>query len=93
MGKKINSFASYDEHSDSLYIAAEYGNEEEVIELVPGVNLELNESGKVIGIEILKASRFFQTLLNPKKSPRKLILQAKEPVVPYKTRKTTKKNS
>ncbi|MGH7889921.1 MAG: DUF2283 domain-containing protein [Thermodesulfobacteriota bacterium] len=43
----------YDEE-DILYLEKP-GREEQVIELAPGVNVELNKSGKLIGIEIFKA--------------------------------------
>lgn len=49
----------YDEREDILYIGKE-GAEEEVIELSPGVNVELDDSGKFIGIEIFKASTLFK---------------------------------
>ena len=49
----------YDEKEDILYIGKE-GVEEEVIELSPGVNVELDDSGKFIGIEIFKASSLFK---------------------------------
>lgn len=50
----------YDSKADAIYILTEKGAEEEVIEMAPGVNLELNERGGVIGIEILNASRLFR---------------------------------
>jgi hypothetical protein len=31
-------------------------------EIAPGINVELNENGEIIGVEILKASRFSQDL-------------------------------
>lgn len=49
----------YDETEDILYLGKE-GEEEEVVELAPGVNIELDESGKLIGIEIFKASSLFK---------------------------------
>jgi uncharacterized protein YuzE len=45
----------YDDKEDILYLA-KTGQEQEVVELYPGVNIELDESGKLIGIEIFKAS-------------------------------------
>jgi uncharacterized protein YuzE len=45
----------YDDKEDILYLA-KAGQEQEVVELYPGVNIELDESGKLIGIEIFKAS-------------------------------------
>jgi uncharacterized protein YuzE len=35
----------YDLKADAIYILTEKGSEEEVIEMAPGVNLELNERG------------------------------------------------
>jgi uncharacterized protein YuzE len=45
----------YDEERDILYLARE-GQEAEVVEFAPGVNVELDESGKLIGIELFRAS-------------------------------------
>jgi len=45
----------YDDTEDILYLA-KAGQEKEVVELYPGVNIELDESGKLLGIEIFKAS-------------------------------------
>lgn len=53
---------NYDEKSDSLYIYIKEGMEERCEEIVPGINVELNEKGEVIGIEIVKASRFHENL-------------------------------
>lgn len=50
----------YDSKADALYIVTQKGAEEEVMEMAPGVNLELNQEGGVIGIEILNASRLFR---------------------------------
>jgi len=52
----------YDAKADAIYILTRKGTEEEVIEMAPGVNLELNEQGGVIGIEILNASRLFRNI-------------------------------
>lgn len=52
----------YDEQDDILYLAKE-GKEEEVVELSPGVNAELDDSGKLIGIEVFKASRLFKDVI------------------------------
>ncbi len=56
--------AFYDEKDDILYLAKE-GKEEEVVELYPGVNVELDASGKLIGIEIFRASTLFKDALKP----------------------------
>ena len=52
----------YDEKEDILYLAKE-GQEEEIVELAPGVNVELDSSGKLIGVEVLKASNMFKDVL------------------------------
>lgn len=53
---------NYDSKSDVLYIVARKGKEEEFVEIVPGINVELDEKGEVIGIEILNASNFFKPI-------------------------------
>jgi len=52
----------YDEVEDILYLARE-GEEEEVLEVSPGVNMELDASGKLIGVEIFGASMRFKDIL------------------------------
>ena len=52
----------YDEEEDILYLAKE-GEEREVVEVSPGVNVELDDSGKLIGIEVFKASRLFKDVI------------------------------
>lgn len=54
---------NYDEGSDVLYLVTEKGVEEEFIELAPGINVELNEAGKVIGFEILNASQILGPMI------------------------------
>ncbi len=54
----------YDEEEDILYIAKE-GKEEEVVELSPGVNVELDSSGKLIGIELFNASAILKDVIKP----------------------------
>lgn len=46
----------YDEEEDILYLAKE-GEEAEVVEISPGVNMELDSNGKLIGVELFNASR------------------------------------
>ena len=41
------------------------GTENEVIELAPGIVLELDEERKVIGIELLNASSLFRDVIRP----------------------------
>ena len=54
----------YDDKEDILYIAKE-GKEEEVVELSPGVNVELDSSGKLIGIEMFNASAILKDVIEP----------------------------
>jgi len=56
---------NYDSKSDVLYIVARNGKEEEFVEIAPGINVELDEKGEVIGIEILNASSFFKPIAKP----------------------------
>jgi len=53
---------SYDEEEDILYLAKE-GEEAEVVEVSPGVNMELDSNGNLIGVELFKASRMFKNVL------------------------------
>lgn len=52
----------YDKKSDSLYICIKEGEEESFEEIVPGINIELDKNDEVIGVEVLKASRFKESL-------------------------------
>lgn len=52
----------YDEEEDILYLAKE-GEEAEVVELSPGVNMELDNNGNLIGVEVFKASCMFKDVL------------------------------
>ena len=54
----------YDEKEDILYLARE-GKEEEVVELAPGVNVELDSSGELIGIELFNASDLLKGVIKP----------------------------
>jgi uncharacterized protein YuzE len=54
----------YDEKEDILYLAKE-GEEAEVVELSPGVNMELDSNGNLIGVEVFGASRMFKDVLKP----------------------------
>jgi len=52
----------YDMKEDILYLAKE-GEEAEVVELSPGVNAELDGNGRLIGLEVFKASTLFKDVL------------------------------
>jgi uncharacterized protein YuzE len=56
---------NYDSKADILYIVARKGKEEEFVEVAPGINVELDEKGEVIGIEILRASTFLKPIVKP----------------------------
>ena len=47
----------YDPESDVLYVVAAGGEVARAVEVSPGVTIEYNDSGDVIGVEILRASR------------------------------------
>ena len=65
--KKLNSkkIINYDPKSDVLYMGAKKGIEEEFIEVSPGLNVELDSKGQVIGIEILNASKTLRSIIKP----------------------------
>lgn len=52
----------YDDEEDILFLAKE-GEEAEVVEISPGVNMELDSSGKLIGVEVFNASMMFKDVL------------------------------
>lgn len=52
----------YDEKEDILYLAKE-GQEEEVVEISPLVNIELDSTGQLIGVEVFKASVLFKDVI------------------------------
>jgi uncharacterized protein YuzE len=60
----MNLKVHYDSESDVLYIARP-GEEEETVEIQPGVNLELNKNKEIIGIELLNASTIFKEIIEP----------------------------
>lgn len=52
----------YDDDEDILFLAKE-GEEAEVVEISPGVNMELDSSGNLIGVEVFNASMMFKDVL------------------------------
>ncbi|MFH1370210.1 MAG: DUF2283 domain-containing protein [Planctomycetota bacterium] len=56
---------NYDYESDVLYIVAKKAVEEEFAEIAPGINVELDDKGQVIGIEILNASKCLKPIAKP----------------------------
>jgi len=62
---RMNAFeVYYDESEDILYLAKE-GMEHEFVEISPGVNVELDEDGNLIGIELFNASTLLKNVINP----------------------------
>lgn len=57
--KKYN----YDKKSDSLFIYIKEGKEENFEEIVPGINIEFDKNNEIIGVEVLKASRFNKNIV------------------------------
>lgn len=55
--KKINQKIYYDEKTDVLWLNIKSGAEEEYHEVAPGIGVELNTKGELLGIEILNASK------------------------------------
>lgn len=47
----------YDKKTDVLWFNIKSGLEEEHKEVAPGVSIELNDKGELLGIEILNASK------------------------------------
>lgn len=61
--RKSKSPVKYDPSSDVLYIATRKGVEEEFTEVAPGVNVEVDRNGNVLGVEILNASHTLKGFL------------------------------
>jgi uncharacterized protein YuzE len=54
----------YDTEVDVLYLARP-GQEEEVVEVYPGLNLEPDANGELVGVEILQASELLKEVIGP----------------------------
>ena len=65
MKNKNKSIINYDPNTDALYVVTREGEEEEFVEISPGVNVELDSEGRVIGIEILNASKALSSIIEP----------------------------
>lgn len=63
--KNSKKIINYDPLGDVLYLGIKRGAEEEFVEVAPGVNVELNKKGQVIGIEILNASKMLKPIIKP----------------------------
>ena len=64
--------AKYDSQVDVLYLTKE-GQEEKVVEIYPGANLEMDADGELIGVEILQTSKMLNEVIGSlmQKSPMK----------------------
>jgi uncharacterized protein YuzE len=59
----MNEFnVSYDEKEDILYLAKE-GQEEDVVEIAPGINAEMDAGGNLLGVEIFNASKLLKDVI------------------------------
>ena len=65
MKNKNKSIVNYDPTTDALYLVTREGEEEEFVEISPGINVELDSQGRVIGIEILNASETLSSTIEP----------------------------
>jgi uncharacterized protein YuzE len=63
-GMMQNFKVYYDAEEDILFLGKE-GQEQEVREVSPGLNLELDANGALIGVEVFNASRMFKDILKP----------------------------
>lgn len=62
---KANKIVNYDPEADALSLYLHKGGEEEFVEVAPNVSVELDKKGRVIGIEILNASKVLRPTLKP----------------------------
>ena len=60
---KNNLKAFYDREADALLLAVRRGREAEYIEIAPGVGVEKDVDGNILGFEILNASRYLKNAL------------------------------
>ena len=57
----------YDPQSDVLYFLMQDGEEARFVEVAEEVNMELDEEGQLLGVEILNASRFLRAAIGPER--------------------------
>jgi len=50
-----------------LYFLVREGKEERFVEVAEGVNVELDQEGQLLGVEILNASRFLRATIGPER--------------------------
>ncbi len=66
---KSKGSVKYYPENDVLYVLIQAGEEAKSVEIEPGVTAELNKNGKLIGIEILDASKYLQKLVQQRWEP------------------------
>ena len=69
---------TYDKEVDAAYIRLSDGQPSGVVEISEGVNLDMTEDGKIVGIEILDATKKFplQALFSCEYEPQSIIGEA-----------------
>lgn len=72
--KKTKQKIYYDKKTDVLWLNIKSGAEEEYREVTPGVGVELDKNGEILGIEILNASKVLGPKLGFKPSQASAIL-------------------
>jgi uncharacterized protein YuzE len=81
--------AHYDPQSDVLYFLVREGEEERFVEVTERVNVELDQEGQLLGVEILNASRFLRATIGPsamlRTSPERLARLARLEAKPGRT--------
>jgi uncharacterized protein YuzE len=60
-----NLIVHYDAASDALSLVLKRGKEDYFEELAPGVAVEFDSKGNILGFEILQASRYLKKALPP----------------------------
>lgn len=72
--KRPNQKVYYDKKTDVLWILVKSGPEEEHKEVAPGISVELDKNGELLGIEILDASKVLGHKLGFKSSQTSAVL-------------------
>lgn len=63
MAKNKLKSINYDPEADVIAFYVGEGQEEEFVEVAPGVALEMDKKGSVIGVEIMNASKVLRPFL------------------------------
>jgi uncharacterized protein YuzE len=66
---KQKETVKYYPEDDVLYVLIQAGEEAKSVEIEPGVTAELDQGGKIIGIEILDASKYLRKLIQERLEP------------------------